>query len=153
MVLRMWTQLCHLSESPFPCCIISTPLVIDLLKWTPLDSYGRDKDRIKETSEKAVVTVPSRVTGRAALIKVVRRGQSQDVFVDGVWWGKRGVKDDLQVISMSNWLNCTVIYRDGQPVRRNSVCVCVSLFRQAVWLCNEWHGVNFICKDTPWDGK
>lgn len=33
---------------------------------------------------RSVVTVPSRMTGRAALIKAVRRGQSQDVFVDGV---------------------------------------------------------------------
>ena len=40
---------------------------------------------IKETSEKAFVTVHGRMTSKASLSKVVRMGQSQNIFVDGMW--------------------------------------------------------------------
>lgn len=64
------------------------------------------------------------MTGKAALNKVVRRGQSQDVFVDRILWGKRGVKDDSQVISMSKWLNIIVIYTGREPLGRNRRYLC-----------------------------
>ena len=47
-------------------------------------SGAEDKDRMEDSSEKAFVTVHCRMTSKAALSKVVRRGQSQNIFVDGM---------------------------------------------------------------------
>ena len=52
-----------------------------------------------------------------------------------------------QVISMSNWLNCIVIYRDREPLRRKRSCVFICLGRQFDSGMRR-QDVEFICKYT-----
>lgn len=87
---------------------ISTPWVMFLceLLWILMKS----KHRVEETSQNTFGTAQGRMTG-----KVVSRGQRQDIFVNGICQCDRentGVNGDSQDISMSNWLNSIVFYRD-----------------------------------------
>lgn len=70
----------------------------------------KSKHRVEETSQNTFGTAQGRMTG-----KVVSRGQRQDIYVNGICQCDRentGVNGDSQDISMSNWLNSIVFYRD-----------------------------------------
>lgn len=58
-----------------------------------------------------------------------------------MWWGKRGVKDESQVISLKNLLDSIVINRDREPLGSNRVSEC--WFAWAGKLTKN--GMYFIC--------
>lgn len=145
-VLREWTQDLRLARRCYY-LLYNTHSQGDVLKWYLWRRSGEEKDSIKETNRKAFVTVQGRMTGKATFIEVVRRGQDEDVFVDRMWWGKKRVKDDSQVISMSNWMNSIVIYRGREPLGNNRECVSVCLGMLFDWVM-KWQKVNFVCKHS-----
>lgn len=137
MVLRDWTGLSILAAGTSTCCTFSKPHMIFLMNY--LYTYRCQVRRTRTESRRlflTFVTVFGRMTGKAVLSEVERRGQSQDVFVDGMWWGKKGVKDDSQGGSWSiSWIVLSFI--DKGSHWGGTEHVHFGLLRQAVWLQHE----------------
>jgi hypothetical protein len=118
-------RLSVLAAGAFTYCKISTPPhnIIEWCAWVIMGLRTEYKHRIQKISKKLFTTAQYRLTARLLSAKWWE-GVRVGIYLLMECDGERGIKDDSQVINMSNVLNSIVSYVDREPLGRNRGCIC-----------------------------